>query len=281
MEMTASHHNEVVKSEYLDDSDSKNLPFDTPADIERYWTLAAQHIKSDFVIEGGTPLVDVDLEDKPPRKLLTEIVQMELASASGYLAAVEAVYQLWQATPQDHERAQIEHFASSFAVAMAHDQVSVASYLFKARVPMNHGHVELAIEQKSYSFLQLFLDYGYNINESPDWTTPRPLLWVLKLLLRGISTKSPLAFQDEALTRWLLDRGANQNVQCVLDLTPLSIAMCYAPFSTIEMLFRYGRSIELGQLLHHAVRRVLADRIKVANYILDMGPPINDIMYQH
>ena len=57
--------------------------------------------------------------------------------------------------------------------------------------------------------------------------------------------------------------------------------MCYAPFSTIEMLFRYGGSIEHEQLLHHAVRRALADRIKVVNYILDMDPPINDIMYQH
>ena len=41
---------------------------------------------------------------------------------------------------------------------------------------MNHGHVELAIEQKSYSFLQLYLDHGYNINEPLDWATPPPLL---------------------------------------------------------------------------------------------------------
>ena len=37
----------------------------------------------------------------------------------------------------------------------------------------------------------------------------------------------------------------------------------------------------MGKPLHHAVRRVLADRVKVVNYILDMGPPINDVMYQN
>lgn len=78
--------------------------------------------------------------------------------------------------PQDHERAHIEHFASFFAIAMAHDHVSVASYLLKVGVPMNHGHVELAIEQKFYSFLQLYLDHDYNINEPLEWATPPPLL---------------------------------------------------------------------------------------------------------
>ena len=46
----------------------------------------------------------------------------------------------------------------------------------KVEVPMNHGHVELGIEQKSYSLLQLYLDHGYKINEALDWTTPPPLL---------------------------------------------------------------------------------------------------------
>ena len=66
-----------------------------------------------------------------------------------------------------------------------------------------------------------------------------------------------------------------------MDLASLPIAVCYAPFPAIEMLFRYGGSIEHGELLNHAVRRALADRVKVAAYILDMGPPINDVMYQH
>ena len=59
---------------------------------------------------------------------------------------------------------------------MAHDQLSVASYLLKVGVPMNHGHVELAVEQKSYSLLQLYLDHVYYTNELHDWATPPPPL---------------------------------------------------------------------------------------------------------
>ncbi|KAF6217713.1 hypothetical protein HO133_006540 [Letharia lupina] len=266
MDQAVSFDNGAITLEHLKDCDLKHLPFETPAEIERYWTLAAECIKSDFVIEGGTPRVDIDMEDNPTCKLPAEIIQMEQASCAGDVAAAEDVYHEWLAKPQDSERAHINHFASSFAIAMAHGHVSIASYLLRVGVPMNYRHFELAIEHKSYAFLQLYLDYGYNINESPDWATPPPLFQ---------------AFQDDALTRWLLDHDADPNAQCVLDLTPLSIAMCYAPFPTIEMLFRYGGSIEHGQLLHHAVRRVLADRVKVVNYILDMGPPINDIMYQN
>ena len=81
MDQTPSHHNTIVKFEYLEDSDLKNLPFDTPADVERYWTLAAERIKSDVVIESGSPLADIDLEDNPPCKVPAEIIQMALASA--------------------------------------------------------------------------------------------------------------------------------------------------------------------------------------------------------
>ena len=96
MDQTFSNRDAVVNFEYLEDSDLRNLPFNTPADVERYWTLAAERIKSGFVIEGGSPLVDIDLEDNLPRKIPAEIVQMELASASGNIAAVEAVYHLWR-----------------------------------------------------------------------------------------------------------------------------------------------------------------------------------------
>lgn len=49
-------------------------------------------------------------------------------------------------------------------------------------IPMNHGHVELAIEQKSYSFLHLHLDYGYNI----IWSCAEPSIGVISACIPSL-----------------------------------------------------------------------------------------------
>ena len=67
---------------------------------------------------------------------------------------------------------------------------------------------------------------------------------------------------------------------CGLDITPLSIAVRDAPFDIIRILFDNGGSIEHGQLLHFAAKRVLPDRIEVFEYLLDKGASINGIMFQ-
>lgn len=67
---------------------------------------------------------------------------------------------------------------------------------------------------------------------------------------------------------------------CGLDITPLSIAVRDAPFDVIRILFDNGGSIENGQLLHFAAKRVLPDRIKVFEYLLDRGASINGTMFQ-
>lgn len=83
------------------------------------------------------------------------------------------------------------------------------------------------------------------------------------------------------LTLWFLSHGADPNATCGLDITPLSIAIRDAPFDIIRILFDKGGSIELGQLLHFAAKRVLPDRIKVLEYLLDKGASINSIIFQN
>ncbi len=92
-----------------------------------------------------------------------------------------------------------------------------------------------------------------------------------------------MAIKDRELTEWFLSHGADPNARCGsgLDLTPLSIAVCEAPFAIIMLLFDHGGSIEYGQLLHYAVRRDSNDRIEVLDFILTKGASVNDLMYQN
>ena len=92
--------------------------------------------------------------------------------------------------------------------------------------------------------------------------------------------QSSLVLNDAKLTSWFLARGADPNAECGLDLTPLSVAVCNAPFEIIQLLFDHGGSIKHGQLLHYAVRRDSIDRLQVLQFIIDKGPPINHVMYQ-
>ena len=96
-------------------------------------------------------------------------------------------------------------------------------------------------------------------------------------------THSRLALHDEKLTEWFLSHGADPNAECGsgLDLTPLSVAVSEAPFAVILLLFAHGGSVEHGQLLHYAVRRNSTDRVKVLEYIINKGAPINNVMYQN
>lgn len=61
------------------------------------------------------------------------------------------------------------------------------------------------------------------------------------------------SFHTPDLCEWLLNRGADPNAQRVLDLTTPSVAVQEASFDIIKLLFKYGGSIEYGQLLDTAV----------------------------
>ncbi len=93
-------------------------------------------------------------------------------------------------------------------------------------------------------------------------------------------TESRLVLNDAHLTLWFLTHGADPNAECGLDFTPLSVAVYEAPFAIIKLLFDHGGSIKHGQLLHYAVRRDSVDRLQICQFIIDKGPPTNDVMYQ-
>jgi len=116
---------------------------------------------------------------KPP----AEIKTLEVASASGDLAAVQAVFELqWLEKPLA-ERVEIDRFASSFVTVIQNNHISVGSYLLSKGVPFNISHIILAIKQKSYAFLQLFMSHGWDINKPIGSASPPPLMWVSLYLL--------------------------------------------------------------------------------------------------
>jgi ankyrin repeat protein len=90
---------------------------------------------------------------------------------------------------------------------------------------------------------------------------------------------SSYAVQDEEMTTWLLNHGADPNRQCKIDDTPLSYAVQTAPISNIKLMFDCGGDIHRGQLLHRAIRRE-NDIIEVLTMLLEKGAPLNAIMYQ-
>ena len=79
---------------------------------------------------------------------------------------------------------------------------------------------------------------------------------------------------------WLLGHGADPNQRCLIDLTPFSYAVHYAPISNIKLLLGSGGDTKQGQLLFHALERE-TEIIEVLSLLLREGAPLNATMYQN
>lgn len=86
--------------------------------------------------------------------------------------------------------------------------------------------------------------------------------------------------EDRELTSWFLDRGADPNASCVLDLTPLSFAIRKASLETIVLLFERGGDVEKGQLAHHAVERE-SDELEVLKLLDRRGASLDQPKYSN
>lgn len=73
------------------------------------------------------------------------------------------------------------------------------------------------------------------------------------------------------LTKRLLSKGADPNARNPLDITPLSYAVEFGSRAVIELLLASGGDLFRGQLLHFAARRMLPDRLEVAESLLRRG----------
>ncbi len=134
-------------------------------------------------MESTPPPVPLE-EWKPP----PELSQLELACTSGKLHTVHTIFSQWLAKQNpDPEKGCIDKncFGPALNAAVINDHPLIAGYLLSQGLRVNIHLVQIAIYMKSCKMLQIFLDYGWNINEPIERVTPPALMYViiLKILL--------------------------------------------------------------------------------------------------
>lgn len=85
---------------------------------------------------------------------------------------------------------------------------------------------------------------------------------------------------SDELTRWFLDHGADPNVRCDWDITPLSVCIRDAPLSTVFLLLRHAGDVRRGQQLRFAIQRTSLDQLAIIDMLLSFGTNINARMYE-
>ena len=116
--------------------------------------------KSEYVIN-----FEPDESSVPTCNILPEVEAMQRACASGDLMSVQSVFKTyWLNQPVDERLDKNIFGASSLCEAIKHDDSIIGSYLLSHVVSMHEGHFALATEERSYSFLQLCVDQGWDIN---------------------------------------------------------------------------------------------------------------------
>lgn len=133
--------------------------------------LEKQHALS-AVIDKAPPVPHPGFKTPEPPP---EIGQLIIASATGDLAAAQAIFSQWRAKPIT-DRIEKRRFVVALAAAVNNQHVPVISYLLAQGVPLNIGMFVCATKLKSIAMLQLFLDHGWDINEPIDRITPPPLM---------------------------------------------------------------------------------------------------------
>lgn len=188
--------------------------------------------------------------------------QARVASAAGDLDTLREILDGWQGNPDGFG---YSIFSTSLTPALegGHTAAAVTSCLLEYGVTPEAVHFKFAMDYRAFPVLDLYLRYGYNIDDGDFPFQPTALA---------------NALDDEEMTRWLLERGADPNAEGTrnsgkMGRTRLSVSMGHTPFNRIRMLFDYGGpdSIPHGFLLWYATRRKVPDRIQVLEYLLHQG----------
>ncbi|OJJ65812.1 hypothetical protein ASPBRDRAFT_139367 [Aspergillus brasiliensis CBS 101740] len=165
---------------------------------------------------------------------------------------------------QTSENFHIDDFGIIMAQAIEQDSVTFMQALMDHGFPMHSNYARRATRFKSKNALALLIEKGWDINE-PMCETQPPVLGI--------------AIEDEEMTAWFLDHGADPNKRTFIDVTPLSWAVERAPVSTIRLMLDYCQDIQPGQLLHHAVQRE-SDTIEVLEMLIQKGAPLNTPVHE-
>jgi hypothetical protein len=173
---------------------------------------------------------------------------------------------------------------ASLSEAIRQKNIKMVQFLLDENVSDGDLPIENAVRGRAFEILELFLRYGWDINQPMGRNEPSALRYYLQSLLMSLLLtymfSIPLCTSDDEMVLWLLDHGADPNSRCDWDFTPTSYAMYAASLKTIECLFQRGANPLYGQLLHHAVLREKPDALDLVRQIVERGAPINEIKYE-
>ncbi|KIH87288.1 hypothetical protein SPBR_05182 [Sporothrix brasiliensis 5110] len=148
------------------------------------------------------------------------------------------------------------------------DNVAFAERLLQRGVPIRHDVFGAALDESALRCLALFLRSGYDVNEPEGATTPP--VWAF-------------FSDDEELTYWLLDHGANMNVDAPYwNMTAMSNVVQWGTLELVCDLLNDPRHLvdmNKGDLLHYALNRETDDIVPVLALLLDHGAPINEGLF--
>ncbi|KAJ5223645.1 hypothetical protein N7468_008187 [Penicillium chermesinum] len=196
-----------------------------------------------------------------PRQTSPEIIgEMEAACEVGDFARFKSTFDTWTSLKLD-----IHELDSVMIQAVRWDRKDVVAEFLQHGLPVSQDYALEAIGHGSKEVLNTLLQRGWDINQPTSELRPPALGY---------------AVDDEDMTLWLLDHGADPNKQCSIDLTPLSYAVEQASLSIVKLLLDRGGDVHKGQLLHHAVERQ-TDIIEVLGILLERGAPLNSKMYEN
>ncbi|KAG2414805.1 hypothetical protein HFD88_005993 [Aspergillus terreus] len=196
-----------------------------------------------------------------PRETSPEIIrEMVAACAVGDFPRFKSTLDAWTPLSLD-----IHELASVMIQAVRRDRTNVVAELLHQELSISQDYALEAIRHRSKGVLNILLQHGWDINQPISELRPPALGY---------------AVDDEEMTLWLLDHGADPNKQCSIDITPLSYTVEQASLSTVKLLLDRGGDVHKGKLLHRAVERQ-TDTIEVLGMLLERGAPLNSKMYEN
>ncbi|KAF2810562.1 ankyrin [Mytilinidion resinicola] len=195
--------------------------------------------------------------------------EISAAACKGDLEEVKKQVQrlLHDPRPPEPQPPQPKWLAQSLLIAMQKPNIEMVQFLLDENVADPHSVAEAAVRGRGWEVLELFLQYGWDINR-PQGRNEPPLLSI------------PLCTADREMVEWLLNHGADPNARCAWDFTPMSLAMYLAPLDLIDYVFSRGGDAHYGQLLHCAVLREKPDALDVVRRVIQRGAPINEVKYE-
>ncbi|KAL2825487.1 putative hspc200 [Aspergillus cavernicola] len=197
----------------------------------------------------------------PPRQTAHgDLGEMRAACIAKDFSKFDSVFHRWSSYGFD-----IHDLSNVMLEAVKQDFPEAVSALLFHGQPMYFSYASEAMRHRATGVLSAFLEAGWDINEPKCPTLPTLLAY---------------SVEDEDMTVWLLNHGADPNQQCSVDLTPLSWAVEGAPLSTIKILLNRGADVHKGEPLHHAINRK-SEVIEVLSMLLEHGASLNGKMYEN